>query len=34
MEKILEEDPHDPRLDDIYDRIDELDPKTFEARAA
>ena len=25
--------PEDPRLEDIYDRIDSLDPTTFESRA-
>ena len=34
MEAILEEDPESPLLDDLYDRIDELDPATFEARAS
>ncbi|KAJ3055837.1 hypothetical protein HK097_009040 [Rhizophlyctis rosea] len=34
MEKIMEEDPESPLLDDIYERIDALDASTFEARAA
>ncbi|CAN6654898.1 ABC transporter ATP-binding protein Arb1p [Trichomonascus vanleenenianus] len=35
VEKILEEEgPEAPQLDDLYERIDELDPSTFESRAA
>ena len=34
MEDILTEDPDSPLLDDIYERIDALDPATFEVRAA
>ncbi|KAI8809359.1 P-loop containing nucleoside triphosphate hydrolase protein, partial [Cladochytrium replicatum] len=34
MEDILSEDPESQALDDIYERIDALDPATFEVRAA
>ncbi|KAJ3272290.1 hypothetical protein HDV01_005829 [Terramyces sp. JEL0728] len=34
MEDILSEDPESPLLDGIYDRIEDLDPSTFESRAA
>ncbi|KAL0478427.1 ABC-like elongation factor 3 [Acrasis kona] len=34
MERILEEDPESPLMDDYAERIDELDPHTFEARAS
>lgn len=34
MERILEEDPESPLVDDYSERIDELDPHTFEARAS
>jgi ATP-binding cassette subfamily F protein 2 len=34
MEEVLAEDPESPLMDDITDRIAELDPATFEARAA
>ena len=36
LEELIMEDhgPEDPRLMDIYDRMDELDPSTFEVRAA
>lgn len=34
MEELLGENPDDPLLDDIYERIDALDANTFEARAA
>jgi ATP-binding cassette, subfamily F, member 2 len=35
VEKIIETDgPEDPRLDDLYERIDSMDPSTFEARAS
>ncbi|KAJ3086977.1 ABC transporter ATP-binding protein arb1 [Quaeritorhiza haematococci] len=34
MEEMLAEDPDNPLLDDIYDRIDDLDASTFETRAA
>jgi ATP-binding cassette subfamily F protein 2 len=34
MERILEENPESPLVDDYSERIDELDPHTFEARAA
>jgi ATP-binding cassette subfamily F protein 2 len=34
MEDILVEDPDSPLMDDLYDRIESLDPSTFESRAA
>ncbi len=34
MEDLLAEDPSTTLLDDIYDRIELLDPATFESRAA
>lgn len=34
MEKLLEEDPESPLLEDIYERIDQMDASTFETRAA
>jgi len=34
MEKIMVEDPESPLLDDIYDRMEELDESTFESKAA
>ncbi|TPX31581.1 hypothetical protein SmJEL517_g05113 [Synchytrium microbalum] len=34
METIMVEDPESPLLDDIYARLDTLDPATFETRAA
>jgi ATP-binding cassette subfamily F protein 2 len=34
MEDILSEDPESPLLDDLYERIDGLDPATFEERAS
>ena len=34
MEDILAEDPESPLLEDIYERIDQMDAATFEARAA
>lgn len=34
MEEILENDPESQLLDDIYDRIEDMDPATFESRAA
>lgn len=35
VEKIIEtEGPEDPRLDDLYERIDSMDPATFEPRAS
>ncbi|KAJ3036999.1 hypothetical protein HDV00_002131 [Rhizophlyctis rosea] len=34
MEKIMEEDPESPLLEDIYERIDAMDASTFESRAA
>ena len=33
MEKLMLESPDSPILDDIYDRLEELDPSTFEVRA-
>jgi ATP-binding cassette, subfamily F, member 2 len=33
MEEVMVSDPDSPLLDDIYDRIESLDPSTFEARA-
>jgi len=34
METIMGEDPESPLLDDIYARMDELEPSTFESRAS
>lgn len=34
MEDMLADDPDSPLLDDIYERIDSLDPSTFESRAS
>jgi ATP-binding cassette subfamily F protein 2 len=34
METIMVEDPESPLLDDIYDRMEELDESTFESKAA
>eukprot|EP00842_Homolaphlyctis_polyrhiza_P006982 jgi/Hompol1/873/HPOL_004036-RA len=34
MEDILSEDPESPLLDDIYERIEQMDSSTFESRAA
>ena len=34
MESIMVEDPESPLLEDIYNRLDVLDPATFESRAA
>jgi len=34
METLMVEDPESPLLDDIYDRMEELDESTFESKAA
>lgn len=34
MESVLDKDPESLLLDDIYERLDQLDPTTFEVRAA
>ena len=34
MEDMLSDDPDSPLLDDIYEKLDSLDPSTIESRAA
>lgn len=34
LERLMEESPDNPIIDDIYERLDALDPATFESRAA